>query len=144
MISACLTFTGSFIASLVWAKLIMMLDVSSPNAVGSITSALVSCLGVASVYLVVDLLTNGKRSSANFLHLVIQALTVSFIGTITISLGFFTILLLLGYIEIRNVSLEVAAAIILGSLLFASNFVAVVSLKTAVYSFGLGKNLNEN
>lgn len=144
MISACLTFTGSFIASLVWAKLFMMLDVSSPKAVSSISSALVSGLGVASVYLVVDLLSNWKRSSTTYLHVVRQVLSVSLIGTLTISLGFFTILLLLGYVEIRNVSIEVAGAIILGSLLFASNLVAVLSLKTAGYLFGTNIVLNEH
>jgi hypothetical protein len=141
MISRCLTFVGSFIAAFFWAKLFTSLDVSSPTRAASFGWELASAIFLAGLYVLVEVLIQ-RDALGRYLRMVRNVFAVSLVGTVAIFLTLFGTGLYLGYIELRNLSVEIGGVVILGGILFVSNFVAVLAVKSMGYAVGLGRGVS--
>lgn len=135
-----ITFGGSFVASLVWAQLLVFMDASGTSRPSSAFSALAFAVVVAGVFLIADILVS-KRVPANTLWWSISRIAlVSLIGTVVIVGGLFLVLLSSGYVQMRYISVEIVGIFFLGSLLFLSTFLSVLGLLGTATLLGLGRD----
>ena len=136
MINKSLTFFGSFVSALIWAKLFRTADVSSSQVTSSTENAAAFAVIIGGIFLVTDVLIVEKRAPTYY-EMSMRTFLVSVSGSLVILLGLFFLSLGLGYLDPRDLFLELTAVLILGALLVVSNFFPVLVLKTVTFLLGI-------
>jgi hypothetical protein len=134
MIDKILTFTGSVLCAFLWARLFTALDVSSTKQQGSFIRGLIIGSIVGLVFVAADLIIC-TRSEDRYLRMVYKVFLLASLGSIATLAMLGGALIAFGYIRFENLSIEAVGALILAFLLFLSNFVSVLGLKTIYYLF---------
>jgi hypothetical protein len=135
MVGKTLTFLGAGLATFVWARVIMTIDISSTVPIASVIGPLGISISVATIFVICEYVFRPRP--VEYLGQVFRNVSViSLLGSVT-SVGFLILILaVFGYLELRYLPLEIISFFVLGFILFISTFGITLLLKSIDYWFG--------
>jgi hypothetical protein len=141
MSSKLITFFGSGVATFVWGKLIISLDVSAPPQRSSLVWSILVSIVVAGIFVVVEF-TLKRPDQDKFIWAVVDIGLVSFVGSFTTFFLLYLILTIAGYSGIGDILHDLFSILFLGLLLFCSSFAFTLLLRIIVYFLGQANEQN--